>query len=166
MHVLKKYTDPIDKKKQHTHSNLGQSNRLPMCILPLRPVRLMYIRLVRSHNQLCTSYTLINLYYIHSRRWMTEAARWDKIGVLQRAMVCWLAHTATWRHRREEVQTSQSEAIRSIEECSWTLFRSPKTANLRSVGEVCLARLTVFAMCPRSFLKLRLKLRGDIAKSY
>ena len=44
---------------------------------------------------------------------MIEAARWDKNGALPTAMAS-LARAATWRQRRAEVQTSQSEA-------SWTV---------------------------------------------
>ena len=43
-----------------------------------------------------------------------------------------------WRQRRAEVQTSQSDATRSVEDCSWRFLRRPKTANLQTVGEVYL----------------------------
>ena len=71
-----------DRRKQH--SNVGQSNSLPiMCILPLQRSRVMCFGLVGSHYQLCTFYTVINLlvtnlFYIHARHRMIEAAWRDK----------------------------------------------------------------------------------------
>ena len=131
----------LDWQKQH--SNL--SNSLPiMCILPLQRGRFMYFGFVGSHNELCTSHTLIKLsisnsFYIHARHRMIETARRDKNGVLQMCHGHLVSRSVTWRQRRAEVQTSQSDAIRSIDTCSWTFSRRPKTAQLRSVGELCLA---------------------------
>ena len=72
------------------HSNLGQSNSLLiMCIMPLQRRCFVYFGLMGYHNQLCTFHTLINLlvtnlFYSHAWHWMTEAARQDKNGQLQR----------------------------------------------------------------------------------
>ena len=47
---------------QKQHSYLGQSNSLPtMCIFPLQRDQFMYFELMRSHNQLYTFHTLVNL---------------------------------------------------------------------------------------------------------
>ena len=43
-----------------------------------------------------------------------------------------------WHQRHMEVQTSQSDATRSVEECSWRFLCRPKTENLQTVGEVYL----------------------------
>ena len=80
-----------DRQKQH--SNLGQSNSLSiMCILPFQRGQFVHFGLVESRNQLCASRTLINLFVIfYTRHQMIEAARRDKNGVLQCAIVSWLS---------------------------------------------------------------------------
>ena len=91
MYVFKKYNGTY---QQEQHGNLGQSDSLPITsTLPLRRGRFVSFGLLGSHNQLCTSHTLINLlvtnlFYIHARHRMIEAARGEtKNGVLQCAMV-------------------------------------------------------------------------------
>ena len=76
-------------RQNNTVYILGQLNNSPiMCILPLQRGWDMKFEFVGSHNQLCTFHTLINwlvtnLFYIHARHRMMEAARHDKNGMLQ-----------------------------------------------------------------------------------
>ena len=79
---LSEYVQEIHQPgRQKQHNNLGQSNSLPIVnTLPHQYGRFVYFGLVRSHNQLCTSHTLINLlvtnlFYIHARNRMIEVAR-------------------------------------------------------------------------------------------
>ena len=49
-----------------------------------------------------------------------------------------VARSVTWCQRCAEVQTSLSDAIRSVEECSQRFLHRPKTENLQTVGEIYL----------------------------
>ena len=60
---------------------------------------------------------------------------WSSLGVIK--MVC-CNSTVTWGQRHVEAQTSQSDATRSIEECSCRFLHRPKTLKLQTVGKVCL----------------------------
>ena len=89
MHVSKILHRPGDRQKQHR--NLSQSYSLPiMWVLPLQHGRFVYFGPVGSHTQL-------------------SAGRAAKC-----AMVIWVARSVTWRRRRKEVQTSQSDAVKHM----------------------------------------------------
>ena len=130
--------------RQIQHSNLGQSNNLPiMCILSLQCGRFIYFGLVGSHSQLYTFHALINFLQICFT--FTPDIEWSKqLGTIKMAC-CKACHgqlvtrSVTWCQHHAEVQTSQSDAIRSIKAYSWTFLHRPKTVKLRSVGELCLA---------------------------
>ena len=69
-----------DRQKQHR--NLGQPNSLPRTYSLSRQYgRFGYFGLVGSHDELCTSNTLINIFYIH------DIERWKQRGMLLSAMV-------------------------------------------------------------------------------
>ena len=96
-----------------------------------------------SHNQLCTYHALINLLVsIHFT--FTHDIKWSKqLGAIK--MVCCktchgelVACSVMWHEHRTEVQTSQSDTTRSIEECSWRFPHRRKTERLQTVDEVYL----------------------------
>ena len=80
-----------------------------------------------SHNQMCTYKTQINvlvtnLFYIHARHHLIEAARRDKNGMLQsvpRSAGRSLSDMMSALYRAE-VQTSQSDASKHVPEHSFT----------------------------------------------
>ena len=119
LYVIKKYTD------QSTKMTLGQSNSLPiLCILPLQRCQFVCFGLPGPYNLWCASYMLIELFCIHTWHRMIEAARWNKNGMLQCAMVSavvsWLVCAVIWCQHRMKVQTSQSEANRNMN--WWRVF--------------------------------------------
>ena len=128
--MLKKYTDPIVKN----NSNLGQLNSLLiMYILPFQGSQFLYFGLVGSHNQLCTSHMLINIFYICPRHQMleVEVANQDKKGVLLKAVVSWPT-----RYLMSALRGYPNYPIRNMGQCTWMKVRTPKTEMLQSVGEV------------------------------
>ena len=79
MHVFKKYTNPIDKKKQH--SNLGQSNSSPIMRILISAVDVCILNWwdppVNCSPSTLKSFLVTNLFQIHARHRMIEALRRD-----------------------------------------------------------------------------------------
>ena len=77
----------------------------------------------------------VTLFCIHAQHRMTEAERRDENGALLKA--------SQFGSRRSDVTSalrgSPNQPIRSIVHYSWIYVRTPRTAILRSVGEVHLA---------------------------
>ena len=99
--------------------------------------------LTGSHNQLCTFHSLINL-LVTNLFYITPYIKWLKqLGVIKMAC-CKVCHgqlvacSVTWYQCCSEVQTSQSEATRSIEESSWRFLQKPITEKLPTVGKAYL----------------------------
>ena len=172
IHMLLKFyarVQEIHRSDQQKCINLHQSDSLPiMCILPLQRGWFVHFGLVGSHNQLCTSHTLINLVYIHAQHLIIKAARWEKKwcaavchhqchGQLG-ARSCRDVTSALCRSQKKPIKGNQKHG-------TWKGIHqhfSPKTANLQSVGKVCLSKQQMFTMSPWSVLKIH----GDIAKLY
>ena len=74
--------------QQKQHSNLGQSNTLPiMCILLFQRSRFMYFGLVGSQNQLCT--TTLNFYWLPICFTFMPKIKWSKQLAAKCATVSW-----------------------------------------------------------------------------
>ena len=115
-----------------------------MCILPLQRGRCAHSCTLDWWDPTinCVPSTLWWIYWLLIYSTFTPDIEWSKQpGEIKMACceVCQgqsVARSVTWRQRRAEIQTSQSDATRSIAAYSWTFLRRPKTALLQSVGEL------------------------------
>ena len=103
---------------------------------------------------------LINILYIHARNRLDEAARQNENGMLQCTMISVMVGSRS--NVPSTSRGSPDQPIRNISTIRRHYVRTPRTENLRSIGEVCLVQQQIFPKSPRNFLTLH----GDIAKSY
>ena len=136
-----------DQQKQR--SNLGQSESYNNVHLATSAQSISYFGLVGSPQKMCTSHTLINIFYILTWHQVIEGARQDEKDMLS---LPWSveSHSAMRHQRHVEVKASQSEASKT----SWTFVRSPRSVKIQSVGDACLAQQQMFLMSLQSFKRL------------
>ena len=112
-----------DRQKQHSKCRSVNQLTNNVHLATSSEQLICFFGLVGLHKQLCTFHTLINLlipklFYNYARYQMIDEARQCAALCHDQCHGLWLVYAVTCHQHGTEVQTSQSEAIRSIKACS------------------------------------------------